>query len=157
MNRLSKAWQTRDKITEPKVEQKKEFRRISPISKKHRKTLKMDAICADEALSRDSFECVAHRELWGVNVPGTVVHHIQGKSTHFGPERRFRLLWQVTLCDECHQDTESQNGHSRWLDISAREDDESKGTQIFKQTKDGEHKEAERPNVSNWNPFEQQE
>lgn len=159
MNRFSKARQCRPKITEPKPEPKKVWKRIAPISKKHRKVLAMDAICADEALSRDSYECVAHRELWHPKEPvtATVVHHLQGKNTHFGIERRFQMLFLVSLCNECHADTESQNGHSRWLDIEAREDSETMGTQLFRQTIDGVRKEAERPNVSNWNPFEIEE
>lgn len=170
MNRLSKSYQCRPKNAEPKEEKPRAFNSTMPapskpmnrVSVKGRKIDGWDAICADEALSRDGYICIACKWLWGKERPAEVVHHIQGKNTHHGPERRFMLLWQVSLCNECHADTESQNGHSRWLDIGAFEDvDNSRGTQLFKQTKvvDGQRvtKEAARPNVANWNPLREED
>lgn len=163
--RYSKARQTRPKMGDPKPERRLQHNStfavsdtpMRKVSKKQRVRLAMDSVCADEAQSRDGYICIAHKWLWGVDVNGTVVHHIKGKNTHHGVDLRFMLLYQITLCDECHNDTESKNGHDRWLDIDAVEDTETSGTQLLRQTKviDGVRfsKSVERPNITNWNPL----
>jgi 5-methylcytosine-specific restriction endonuclease McrA len=147
MNRLSKEWQTRPKFTEPKPVERKEYKPIAKVSKAQRRRLKMDAVCADEVMSRDSFQCQACRWLDSKNVDASVVHHIARKRTHLGVEVRFRLGYQIALCEECHADEHGQNGLSRKLSITV----EGEGDRLT-QRLERAGKQAERT-VSDWNPF----
>jgi hypothetical protein len=159
MNRLSKAYQCRPKVTEPKPEKPRAFnstlaaptKPIAKVSKKHRKVLAMDGVCADEVMSRDGFQCQACRWLDSKNVDATVVHHIARKRTHLGVEVRFRLGYQIALCDECHADEHGQNGLSRKLTITV----EGEGARVVQRLARA-GKQAERE-VSDWNPFETDE
>jgi hypothetical protein len=157
MNRLSKAFQVRDKVTEPKPEKARAFnstlsagKGLSPVGKRGRKLQRLDGLCADEVMSRDGYACQSCQWLDGRKVDAHAVHHIARKQTHRGVDLRFNVGHQVALCFDCHGDEHAQNGMSRKLTITVTPEAEGSDRVIQRFERGG--KWAERT-VTDFNPF----